>query len=508
MHPRRTINRTRVLFALIGAVAATSPIALPAQGAPAAAAPAPPTLSPPEDKRPSWVVGFAALEPLDLAPENLYLAYSIPLVVREKLAGIREHLFAEEELRFYREELVKGRVREVSALLNKQRRERDALAAGGPASPRALRDLEKKEEQIDLLTRQVRYLEELDLAEVVVGETKPVSFRSSQPGGSAATGDSGGLLPSPRYSPLQTARSAGLDLLVFGTIQQVQDYLFVTVRAIDFPRGEVLLDYQDAFGPPEVYGSLAELADELAGVVMGREWGRLRVSSQPSDAEIRVNGEFAGIGESLLAYVPPGELDVSVERQGYRGVREKVVVAPGAPSELAVALEPEPAVMLSLTSSPLLADVYLDSRLVGRTPVEVPRPAGLERVELRKEGFEGRSFHLSPTSPLETVTVLPPRIFDPDERQKRGRDAFYLAAGVWALSLPLPLYFWAVSLDQVTAYQGAAQAGDAREQLELLVRYRRLYAGYLGGLFVNLSLLTNVVIGLIRYVASADRPAG
>lgn len=504
MHIRRTAHRTRALLYLL-----TAMLVLPARWAPAqarapsaAGTPVQPVLRPPKDDRPGWAVGFAALEPLDLKPESLYLAYSIPLILREKLLSIREHRLSEDERRSHGQQLVNRKVREVSAQLVTRRRERDALAAGSTASQRELRDLQTKQEQIDLLTREVRFLEGLDPAQVEVKETKPVSF------GSAAAPDSAGLLPSPRYSPLQAARVADLDLLVFGTIEQVDDVLFLTVRAIDFPRGRVLVEYQDAFGSADAYGSLAGLADALAGAILGREWGRLRVRSEPSDAQISVNGEFAGVGEAFVAFAPTGELEVSVERRGYLAVREAVSVTAGEQAEIGVVLVPAPEVMLTLTSSPLLADVYLDSRYVGRTPVELPRPAGLERVELRKEGFDGQAFHLSPQSPLDLQKVLRPSIYNPVERQKSEREGFYRAAGVWALTIPLPLFFWAVSLDQVTAFQAATLAGDAADQLELVVRYRRSYAGYLGGLFVNLSLFTNVIISLVRYVAAADRPAG
>jgi hypothetical protein len=221
-----------------------------------------------------------------------------------------------------------------------------------------------------------------------------------------------------------------------------------------------------------------------------------------------VDGEFAGLGAAVVEFAAPGDATVAVTLQGYAGVERVVAVEAGGDAALEVVLEQVEQEMVRLTSSPLLADVYVGSRMAGRTPLELPRPAGLERVELRRDGYEPLSTHIGPSGPAELGLALRPRTIDPDRRQTAARAAFYRAAGIWVVSLPLPFFTWALSLDEAAAFLAAQRAGDATAQLAMLVRYRRLYAGYLGGMFVNLSLLGNMVIELVRYMRAADRPAG
>jgi hypothetical protein len=503
----RALGAAPLLGAQAAGLGAASPV-------PPAPAPAASTTSVPTDSRQSWAVGFSILEAVGVDPANLYLSYSIPLMLRERLLGIAQHALSDEERSIYRRDIVDGEIRTVSASLIKARRERDALAAAGTDTPRAARDVQKKVEQISLLTDRIRFLQALDLDLVDVAATKPVTFPAAgaaQGAGAApasASGTVSSLLDAPRYSPLQTARAASADLLVFGSIEQVDEYLFLSIKAIDFPGGRIRLDLQDAFAATEVYGGMGGIADRLADIVLGRPWARLRVTPTPADAEVSVGGEFAAVGQALLPYAPTGEVEVLVSRQGYRADRRVVTLAAGDDLSVDVALEAMATPSISITSSPLLADVYLDSRWVGATPVEVPRPAGLERVEIRSAGYETHAFHLSPSAAEQTAVALRPHVFDLQASQKQARESFYRAAGAWVVSLPVPLYLWALSLDQVTAFTGAQQGGNLPAQYDLYVRYRRLYAGYLGGLFLNLSLFTNMIVELVRYIQASDRPAG
>jgi len=461
----------------------------------------------PEDDRERWTVGFAELEPVELDLKLRYLAYSIPLVLREKLLAVREHEIGEEEAAAYRAILVENEVRRLSGLLGAARRARElAVAGGGEADPSALREIEKKKQQVDLLTDRIRGLGELDPAKIRLVNPKPVGFWSGRSGSDASSAP--GLLPSPRYSPLATLRDNSLDLLVFGSIEQVQDYLFLSVKAIDYARARLLLDYQDAFLATSVGEAVDAVATELAGVLLGRSWAALRVTAEPQEAEIRIDGEFAGIGSASLPFARLGDHQLRVAARGYATSERTVSLEANGGASVEVSLQPVEPVIVTLSSSPLLADVYVDSVWQGRTPLELPRPVGLSRVQLLRDGYETESLHLSDASPALTDITLPPFTIDPALRQRRARNAFYGALGAWVVSLPLPIFLWAYSLDQVAPYQSALGMGDVATAVEFRVKYRRLYAGYLGGLFVNVSLLANVVINLVRYIESADRPAG
>jgi hypothetical protein len=454
----------------------------------------------PDDDRPNWVVGFTSLDTVEVEPRNLYLSYSIPLVIRQRLLAIRDHQLSPEERDAQGNELIRKEIRDLSARLIGQRRERDVAA--GQSTVSATQKLAEAGKEIQALTARIRYLESLDPAEVPVPDRKPVAFWSSE------TPTATGLLDSPRYSPLETARTKGLDLLVFGTIEQVQDYLFLSLKAVDYPRGLVLLDYQDAFLPSGVYGGLERLTEDLAAIALGGPWGSLHIRPEPESAEVRVDGAFAGVGALQVDFVRPGEAEVVVSAEGYAPAVRTLEVVAGETVVVDVSLEPEEVFPISIASAPLLADVYVDSTWVGRTPVSVPRPVGLGRVEIVHDGRMPRSFHLSSQTPPVVSWNLPVAVGVAADRQKQARNRFYGALGALILSLPVPIVLSALSGDQVTAYVQAEAAGDVGQELRLAVSYRRLYAGFLGGVFLSGALFGNMVISIVEYIAAADRPAG
>ena len=71
-----------------------------------------------------------------------------------------------------------------------------------------------------------------------------------------------------------------------------------------------------------------------------RAAGRLRLSVQPEDASVYVDGAFRGTGrEAGSLRLAPGRHRIEVVRPGYRTSEHDVEVAPGETTPLSVTLE-------------------------------------------------------------------------------------------------------------------------------------------------------------------------
>lgn len=137
--------------------------------------------------------------------------------------------------------------------------------------------------------------------------------------------------------------------------------------------------------------------------------GRLLVRSMPPGAEVVVNGQSRGTTPLALAELPYGPYDVEVTLAGYGSRRERLVLdsgdpigalnvdltadsagpsaAGGPPAGSAPAAEVAVGSILAETRPPGAA-VWLDRRLVGETPMSIPRvPAGAHRIEFRLDGY-------------------------------------------------------------------------------------------------------------------------
>src|SRR5437764_2923370 len=118
---------------------------------------------------------------------------------------------------------------------------------------------------------------------------------------------------------------------------------------------------------------------------------RLHVEAQPA-AMVRVDGKEVG-RSPLTAEVQPGEHQLEVAADGYKTVAQQVTVDAGQglsvriPLQRAVSQEPP---LIAVSSDPSGAQIFLDQKLVGATPLKIRTTPGPHEVRLSLEGYVPR----------------------------------------------------------------------------------------------------------------------
>lgn len=178
------------------------------------------------DERGTWRIGVSEFISDGLSAENGYLSSSYALLIRETLSRLETHIYSGEEADAYRKVII-GRERD---RLMKQRDE--ALVAKDTAFVSGKIAEGTVGERAEELADSVRRLDTLNLTGIQVELAKKIEM---------VDGAAGPLLPKVTASPAVFAETNDLDMLVFGTIAEIESYLFVDVRV-----------YLDAFGelPP------------------------------------------------------------------------------------------------------------------------------------------------------------------------------------------------------------------------------------------------------------------
>jgi hypothetical protein len=144
--------------------------------------------------------------------------------------------------------------------------------------------------------------------------------------------------------------------------------------------------------------------------------GWITVSSGPGNASVSVDGQYAGrtpvTGSATLDPVTPGDHTIMLELTGYKPYTTQVSVSPNMTSSLNAVLAPTSARgTLMVSTDPAGADIFVDNKSVGTSPLTAPDiAAGYHMVTIKKEGFRDNasSFHIAAgeTSTV-TVTLLP-----------------------------------------------------------------------------------------------------
>ena len=117
--------------------------------------------------------------------------------------------------------------------------------------------------------------------------------------------------------------------------------------------------------------------------------GNIYVSTIPSGANVFIDGILYGTTPRIIKEVPPGDRVVKITMQGYSDYQKTVrVTASRLVTMTGIRLEATSG-SISVSSIPWNADVYLDSVLVGQTPVTIENVApGTYQIKVSKTGYK------------------------------------------------------------------------------------------------------------------------
>jgi formylglycine-generating enzyme required for sulfatase activity len=134
---------------------------------------------------------------------------------------------------------------------------------------------------------------------------------------------------------------------------------------------------------------------QALSVALTPNWAPVTLETEPSGADVQVNGEPAGTTPAELE-LTAGEHDIELRLPGYNAWQGSVAVAANEPQRLApVTLVPADG-RVDLVSMPAEAAVSVDGEFRGRTPLTLRlRPGRAHTITLTKPGYETATRELS-----------------------------------------------------------------------------------------------------------------
>lgn len=209
----------------------------------------------------------------------------------------------------------------------------------------------------------------------------------------------------------------------WGDISIASEPAFATVLVDGEPFGETPLVAEILEGEHTISLRLAGYADETfpltveAGVGQALEsiqltpaTGVLSVTSSPSQANVSVNGVFAGQTPLELELEPNKSHRLNLSKAGYRRASRTIEMAAGSTKEEQISLKPLLGDVL-VRVSPANAELFVNGRSVGIGTQTLSLPAVTQRIEARLEGFETIKRSVTPRAGLEglvEITLLTP----------------------------------------------------------------------------------------------------
>ncbi|MBC8296505.1 MAG: PEGA domain-containing protein, partial [Pelagibacterales bacterium] len=134
--------------------------------------------------------------------------------------------------------------------------------------------------------------------------------------------------------------------------------------------------------------------------------GHLTIKSTPSGADIFINEEYKGKAPLDLEYLDVGSYYITFKMEGYEETFQPVSVDWNQDNLVNQKLVPLPA-KVAFFSVPTGADVYVDSKIMGKTDnagLILEIQAGSHTIKMKKKGYEPETININP-SPGENIDV-------------------------------------------------------------------------------------------------------
>jgi hypothetical protein len=143
---------------------------------------------------------------------------------------------------------------------------------------------------------------------------------------------------------------------------------------------------------------------------LSREYGVLRITSNPSQAVVFIDGKRQGQLTPFELNVPQGRYYIRVVKDQFYTFEEEVQVAVGSPVTVEADMVRQVG-RLILETIPSGARAYVGNDLLGTTPLTQDKPAGKYVITLKKDGFRDKVLeaNVAPDEALDIVLELAER---------------------------------------------------------------------------------------------------
>ena len=169
------------------------------------------------------------------------------------------------------------------------------------------------------------------------------------------------------------------DIKLEGVTPLLIDSIDVGEHIIYAEKGDTVASNPEAFNI---------LNDDLLKVdlVLRRGKGTLKIVTTPFEATAFLNGKKRGLTPLLLKELKSGKYNLSIKKEGFDVIEQKVIIRNNKIEEIVAELEV--LATLSITSAPGNADVSIDGEHRGKTPLQIQLSKGQHEIGIAKINYK------------------------------------------------------------------------------------------------------------------------
>ena len=176
------------------------------------------------------------------------------------------------------------------------------------------------------------------------------------------------LLEVPYPDPFLYARKNKVDYYIWGSLEEVQGVLFITVYSYNALTGRDVELLKIGGSRDNIQRNTGELLKRLYRILYNKPIGYLTISGEPESALIMVNGEVLGTGVLKDYPYPPGLLNIVISQKGFTDSLYQYELSEEEEYSLSFALEKRDILSIPINTYPAGADTYRNAHWIGKTP--------------------------------------------------------------------------------------------------------------------------------------------
>lgn len=356
---------------------------------------------------------------------------------------------------------------------------------------RRSQNLNDAAQKVDAATKKIAVagIEDSSAAARARQPTRPSSlWKDNQDGKLIAMDPSG---------PLATIRGKKIDLIVYGSLEAMDDYLAIDVHAFDGNVSRDLFSTRVYAAPTDPAPVARDIADRLCAIVAGRPYGRVDFSVSPDSTVINVDGDDLPSSKRRVYVFDAESLSVQASAPGCDSLDENLDVGPADRKIVTIKLQPSSTGSAVVTTAPSGLPVAINGFPMGPSPVTVPLN-GMRSIAAAWGPDKAADQKVVPASGQDNVKLVPrdPSTL-PSASIDRRRDEFYAALGLFVISLPPTTLSYGLMNQYYDAYYRSGNASMASNFMAA-----EIALGVFG--VASAGLAVYAIIRLIRYVSAAN----
>lgn len=384
----------------------------------------------------SWIIEWAELNGENLSLSNQLLLSSIPTYFMENIDKDHNHYVDSQEKSSVFEHLKEIKKKELflsrSELLSK---ESDFFFNNTTSSK-----IEESKKKIQEINDDIDSLKKILYTDDIIPNSFKINFLPENGKNFNSYKD---------YNIKNYILREGIDYYISGTIEEDSDNLFVTIILYSIYEDEPKVIWSGVGDSEEILNYRAEMLQNIHREIISENLLTYSINTTPPDALVYVNDAFKGLGSFNGYTINKENIDIEVLKEGFYSISLNTLIARDN-FEIPIKLVPINSQNVTVNSNPPGALAYYGSKYIGTTPLEVPLYSYAQKLTLSYIGYMDRSIVIDKNS-KDISLNLTKGLLDREENFIKEKENFYMATGVFSISLGVPLYLNAVdgNIDEI-----------------------------------------------------------